>query len=185
MDGYINIKEIDNKPKIKTQKIDKVLSFNYTNTIKRIYKFKGDLCYIHGKATKGRNNKVKSGLILGFDDHYVNDADTIPELIPFEKYYQRIVNRVDNTYLDWIEQLKSEVKNTVFIYGHSLGQSDGDVLKEFLLAENTETCIYYTNEIDRAEKIKNLAIILGPKDLIKMTSSRKPKIIFIQIGNKC
>ena len=122
--------------------------------------------------------------MLGFDDHYKKDSDVITELIPFEKYYQRIIKRNDSVYFDWLDKFRNEEDLTIHIYGHSCAQSDGDVLKKFLQIENSKVIIYYIDERDRAEKVKNLAVVLEPDELIKLTSGSDPHIRFYMVDNE-
>lgn len=177
MDGYVNSINVSLIPYISSKRIDKVLSFNYTVTYTENYNASVDCCYIHGRADANRYAQ-NCNLVLGYDDHYIDGVKAIHELIPFEKYYQRIVNRNDNQYFDWLEEIKKESENNIFIYGHSLGQTDGDVLKAFILSDNVHVKIFYYNETDRAEKIKNLAVVLGPDNLIKLTGGSNPVIEF-------
>lgn len=44
--------------------------------------------------------------------------------------------------------------------------------------------MYCRDEFDRAEKIKNLAVILGPDKLIQLTGGINPLIDFIEIKEK-
>lgn len=178
MHGYVATIEVSKVKVLQNTQIDKVLSFNYTDTYTSIYDMEMECCYIHGEANK--NKKVPCNMVLGFDDHYMDGVTVVPELVPFEKYCQRIVNRTDNQYYGWLEKMKSE-DNTVYVYGHSLGAADGDVLKQFILSPNTRTVVYYLDDFDRAEKIKNLAIILGPNNLIQLTGGIKPIIVFKEI----
>lgn len=177
MDGYINRKEIKLIPYIKKKNINKVLSFNYTDIYSEKYDATIDCCYIHGRADV-RKERKKCDLVLGFDDHYVKEAKVIPELIPFEKYYQRIVNETDNQYFEWLKEMNSSDNNSIVVFGHSFGQADGDILRDFFMHEKAKVTIFYYNEFDRAEKIKNLAVILGPDNLIKSTGGSEPKIVF-------
>lgn len=180
MDAYIN--KMDKEPQLpfSSHKFDYLLSFNYTNTYTETYGIPEEWCYIHGRADLA---KKQANMILGFDDHYVPLAQVVPEAIPFEKYYQRIVKRTDNNYLSWIETGNDDADETmhVTIYGHSLAPSDGDVIKAFVSAKNASTEIYYLDEEDRADKVKNLAIILGPNELIKLAGGTKPRITFVKI----
>lgn len=178
MHGYVNTIEVQKIYFFQRTYVDKVLSFNYTDIYTAIYDSTKDCCYIHGKANKDTN--VPCNMVLGFDDHYMDGITVVPELVPFEKYCQRIVNRTDNQYFEWLEKMKTE-ENIVYIYGHSLGPADGDVLKQFILSANTKTIVYYRNDFDRAEKIKNLAIILGPNKLIQLTGGIAPNIEFKEI----
>lgn len=72
----------------------------------------------------------------------------------------------------------------LFIFGHSLAPSDGDVLIKFITNEYIKTTVFYLNDEDRAEKIKNLAIILGQSELVRIAGGPKPRIRFIQYDSK-
>lgn len=166
-------------------KANKLLSFNYTSTYQDVYNKSIKTDYIHGKAKMEHSGEV-CNLVLGFDDHYFETVDIIPELIPFEKYYQRIVNRNSNNYFEWIDAKDKngnpEAKEIHF-YGHSFSPADGDIIKLLIQAENTKTIIYYRHdyESDRASIIKNLALILTPNDLIKRAGGNNPTIEFIPV----
>lgn len=110
------------------------------NPIVILYDLTKECCYIHEEANKDK--KISCNMVLGFDDHYMDGVTVVPELVPFEKYCQRIVNRTDNQYFEWLEKMQSEEENTIHIYGHSLGPADGDVLKQFIHASNTKTIVY-------------------------------------------
>lgn len=181
LEGYVSHYEpVKRVKQIEQLKIDKLLSFNYTSTYSEYYKIDGvDINYIHGKAypITGICN-----MVLGFDDHYLDESITVSELIPFEKYYQRIVKRTDSDYLKWIDEAKKDKELNSFFYGHSMSPADGDTIKKFILAtESAHTTIFYLDERDRAEKVRNLAIILGPDELIRRTSGNTATIEFIQI----
>lgn len=178
MSGYVEKIEIERLDLFRKLLIDKVLSFNYTNTYVAIYDMQMECCYIHGEADADKSKPCN--MVLGYDDHYMNGASVVPELVPFEKYCQRIVNRTDSQYFEWLDGMEQD-KNMIYIYGHSLAPADGDVLGKFILAPNTKTKIYYIDELDRAEKIRNLAIILGPDKLIKLTGGVNPSITFEEI----
>ncbi len=74
-------------------KANKLISFNYTATYQNIYNKAIPTDYIHGRARLNHKKGETCNLVLGFDDHYFDSANTVQELIPFEKYYQRIVYR--------------------------------------------------------------------------------------------
>lgn len=161
---------------------NKVLSFNYTRTYENTYNklSQGNLCYIHGVA-QPHDETVDANIVLGFDKSYNDEDKSYSDLIPFEKYYQRIVNHCDNSYYSWFDSIKYDKKEVeLFIFGHSLAPSDGDVLMKFITNEYIKTTVFYLNEKDRAEKIKNLAIILGQSELVKLAGGLKPRIRFIQ-----
>lgn len=180
MDEYVSRIDVQMKTMISGIRCEKVLSFNYTRTYAEYYDSTVDFCFIHGKAAVASHSD-KCDLVLGFDDHYIDDIKIEPELIPFEKYYQRIINQNDQQYFDWIDEMEKSSRNIVHIYGHSLAPSDGDVLRKFLLCKNTVTSIYCYDEVDRADKIRNLAVVLGPDNLIKLTSKQSASINFVMM----
>ncbi|MBE5897132.1 MAG: hypothetical protein E7281_05145 [Lachnospiraceae bacterium] len=175
LDGYINTCEIEQNQYLRNKTFDHVLSFNYTCTYTEHYNANVDCCYIHGKADLRYDY---TNMVLGFDERSFGDDKLIPDLIPFEKFYQRVVNRTDNQYLDWIDEMEYTGTHNIYIFGHSLGVTDGDVLSKFLTADNSKVHIYYYNEQDRAEKIKNMALIIGADNVIKLTGGKDPKIVF-------
>ncbi|MBE5857974.1 MAG: hypothetical protein E7296_10480 [Lachnospiraceae bacterium] len=189
MDAYINQLETPMINMLSNKEYDKLLSFNYTSTYVNnseiLYRVNPaeDICYIHGKADVDRQDD-KRKMVLGFDDHYMKDATTILEKVPFEKYYQRIVNKTDNNYMKWFDEIKQQaeagITSSVTLFGHSLTPSDGDILKEFIINENVQTEIYYLDDDDRARKVQNLAYILGPDKLIEL-SGPEPRIRWLKI----
>ncbi len=140
---------------------------------KDLYDRDVNCCYIHGQAF---NNTMPDNIILGFDDGYKNDSDVVPEFTCFEKYYQRIVRCTDTRYIWWLKQMDKE-SNNVYVYGHSLSHSDGDILRHFFETNDTRIIIYYFNEEDRNKKISNLALILGCEKLIELVGEIDPRII--------
>lgn len=179
MGAYVSKMNVSGKEMFLYHPYDYIVSFNYTNTFEKIYGSYVKTCYIHGYA-KDYNNKTNN-MVLGFDDHYIKNIDMIAEFIPFEKYYQRIVNKNDSSYFEWIEKCKNRCDVNIHIYGHSCAPSDGDILRKFLLIENAKKIIYCVDEIDRADKIRNLAIVLEPDNLIKITSGENPELSFEMI----
>ena len=102
------------------------------------------------------------------------------EMIPFEKYYLRVLKETDDRYLEWIKYAnnKENPLTEVTIYGHSLSPFDGDVLREFITADNAVTTVYCRDEVDRREKIKNLAAILGRERFIELASGYQRRVRF-------
>lgn len=61
-------------------------------------------------------------------------------------------------------------KYELYILGHSLDVTDGDIIRRFLCCNNITTTIYYLdNGIDLKEKISNLIRIIGQDELISRT----------------
>ena len=164
---------------------DKLLSFNYTETFSILYGGILDYDYIHGIANM--NHRIEDcNLVLGFDDHYLNN-NAVLELVPFEKYYQRIINGTGAKYTEWLREKDEHgqiIEREVFFYGHSMSPADGDILKAIIKSPNTKCHILYRkghNE-DRAEMVKNLAVVLGPEELIKRTGNGTATIFFMEVA---
>ena len=81
---------------VSSLKIDRVLSFNYTDTYERLYGIPDSNIqydYIHGKAKKGLN-AYTCNLVLGIDEYLdLEDRDIRNDYIEFKKFYQRIFKR--------------------------------------------------------------------------------------------
>lgn len=178
--SYVEKKDIKQNKMFLTKDINRCLSFNYTSTYASKYPaydvYDFECCYIHGETSK--NN-----IVLGFDDHYLVSEQTYIKTVPFEKYYQRIVKRTDNKYIKWLDDINNKKIDTeLIVFGHSLTPADGDVLEKFLSSPYIKTFIYYLNEDDLAEKVANLAIVLGPDRLIEFAGGIDPIINFKPIS---
>lgn len=178
--SYVENKDIIQNKMFLTKDINKCLSFNYTSTYASKYPAYDvddfECCYIHGETSK--NN-----IVLGFDDHYLVSEQTYIKTVPFEKYYQRIIKRTDNKYIKWLDDINNKKINTeLVVYGHSLTPADGDVLEKFLSSPYVKTFIYYLDEDDLAEKVANLAVVLGPDRLIEFAGGLDPIINFKPIS---
>lgn len=160
---------------------DYILSFNYTSTFERHYKSKmakgAELCYLHGKAK--RSSTIETcNLVLGIDEYLTGEEkNTQSYYLPFKKFYQRIIKGTENNYSKWLDEIHNSSEDVfeLHIFGHSLDETDKDILKKFILNDNVHTKIYYyrKHENDKADfgnKIKNLINIMGPDELIRRTS---------------
>ena len=144
MDLYVGRAKVKKLPLFSKYKFDKLLSFNYTSTYEKNYIYDIEACYIHGQPGE---NVTDNNMVLGFDDHYISSNKVVAETIPFEKYYQRIILRTDNNYLYWLDQMKQESENMIYIFGHSLAPADGDILRQFILQDNVIRDIYEIKKI--------------------------------------
>lgn len=190
--NYVGEKEIKFRlPDIEEKSFDCVLSFNYTDTFEKIYdsedsKIKYD--YIHGKVNINSDIE-KCNLILGIDE-YLEDSEEQQkdnEYIQFKKFYQRIYKKTGCKYTDWIEEaglfisgnnISSLEHNNVYILGHSMDVTDGDILSALIKMENTKTTVFYHNKEALGRLICNLVKIIGEKEVIKRTSGKNASIVF-------
>lgn len=85
--------------------IDAVLSFNYTDTYRKVYNRKINCDFIHGQAVEGKENNM----VLGIDE-YLNkeNKNTDLDFIYFKKYFQRLYKKTSFEYKTWIENMKTE-----------------------------------------------------------------------------
>lgn len=179
--------------------IDFVLSFNYTHTFQKIYECRETKYhYIHGET---KDYEISKNLVLGINE-YLRDKDKKSNYIYFKKYFQRIYKKTGNDYKRWLAAPEYEVdmginellsrstgnnfinKFNIHIFGHSLDVTDGDIIKELLLHENTHTTIYYHDEKAYRDQINNLVEILGQDVLIDCVSRFNSSINFVHSDKK-
>lgn len=163
--------------------IDKILSFNYTNTYQKLYDPNVECAHIHGKADI--NNDTKSNnMVLGIDDYLKGEEKfTNTNFIELKKYYQRLIKGTNCDYKKWIDEInqtKSFTKHNVYIFGHSLASTDRDVLLDFIENEKTIITIYYNNSNQYSDQICNLVHLIGPDKLNEWVHQAKPKIKFVK-----
>lgn len=186
----------------------KVLSFNYTNTFQRVYLgavgefIKNNIDYIHGEANF-KNTIESNNMVLGIDEYLSKkrrSQDT--EFIAFKKYYQRIYKGTGCKYKEWVDRIKeswesesedskAEIKKCIskgklksnkihnlYIFGHSLDDTDKDILRDLILNDNVHTTIFYHNKEELGRKIANLVKVIGQDELIRRTGGSTRTIEF-------
>lgn len=177
--------------------IDKLISFNYTNTYKNLYEPNGNKVeydYLHGKAEVDRDIK-KNNMVLGIDEYLKGeDRNNKLELVEFKKYFQRIYKKTGCKHKEWLESASKSQKNqgdnflregiflnNIYIYGHSLDVTDKDILEDLLSLPYTQTTIFYLDKRDYAQKISNMIKIIGQDELTNSVYGKNPKIVFQEI----
>lgn len=186
---------------------NKVLSFNYSDTYRILYAYNQkniDYSYIHGKAENNisffvagaeankeeidswiQKNADLNNMVLGIDEYLEKERRSKEtDFIAFKKYYQRIYKKNGNEYKKWLEQIDENVaagrkeENKLYIFGHSLDETDGDVLREFITHKNIRTVIYYRDKRQLGQQIANLVKILKSDKMIEMVYGNQPSITF-------
>lgn len=71
-----------------------------------------------------------------------------------------------------------EYGSCVYVFGHSLDITDGDVLRQFIDYDNIKVVIFYYNEKDLDDKIENLVKMIGRQKLIRRRGSKHQSIFF-------
>ena len=183
---FVNIIEINKiSREIANLKIDKVLSFNYSNTYDRVYGSRRieapcEYDYIHGKAFSNSTIE-KSRIVLGINEYLPEkEKNTNLQFIRYKKFFQRIHKKTGCKYTDWLETINNkEGFNNLYIFGHSLDGTDGDILRDLILNNKIQTTIFYYNEEAYAQQITNLVNVIGQEELIKRTGGTQ-RIKFIK-----
>lgn len=97
-------------PDIKDMKIDKLISFNYTDSYRKYYD-KQNLCdydFIHGKADVLHTLETNN-LVLGINEYLPENKRNIDvKFIVFKKFYQRILKGTGNRYKNWLDVINQE-----------------------------------------------------------------------------
>lgn len=192
--------------------INKVLSFNYTDTYEKLYTRNPyiEYDYIHGKASI-ENTMDTNNMVLGIDEYLKGDTKNENiEFIEFKKYFQRIHKETGCLYRTWLDKMEkmdsgnikelTSIKinedgtvtsteeyvgyHRLFFYGHSLDVTDKDIIRDLVLADKVQTTIFYMNRADYARKITNLVKIIGQDELIKRTGGKERTIVFVKIANR-
>lgn len=172
-----------------------VLNFNYTNTSGYLLGTSEERThFIHGRIDLDRPFSRINTMVFGIED---KENDVNSDLIPYQKYYQRVVKETGNkfeeffkrTFYDIGDAFGGQLPNSknIIVFGHSVDPLDKEIFQKcFELAENGKY-IYrfvftYFDEPAKRSIIKNLAIILGKEKLVELTGKRN--LVFIKSDDK-
>lgn len=172
-----------------------VLNFNYTNTSGYLFGTSEERThFIHGRIDLDRSFSRINTMVFGIED---KENDVNSDLIPYQKYYQRVVKETGNkfeeffkrTFYDIGDAFGGQLPNSknIIVFGHSVDPLDKEIFQKcFELAENGKY-IYrfvftYFDEFAKRSIIKNLAIILGKEKLVELTGKRN--LVFIKSDDK-
>ena len=166
-----------------------ILNFNYTNTSEYLFgTFDMLTHFIHGRIDLERTFGSINTMVFGIED---KENDVNSDLIPYQKYYQRVVKETGNEfeeffqprYKDSDEEVSILISKNIIIFGHSVDPLDKEIFQKcFELAEKGEYLyrfiFTYYDESAKRSIIKNLAIILGKEKLVELTGKRN--VVFIK-----
>ena len=178
-----------------------VLNFNYTNTSGHLFGTpEENTHFIHGQINLGRPINQINTMIFGVED---KEDDVNSDLIPYQKYYQRVVKETGNQFEIFFNTNyftvkrnipgigtntnKYKVSKNIIIFGHSVDPLDKEIFKKcFALAENGKYdyrfIFTYYDDAAKRSIVKNLAIILGKEKLIELTGTQK--VVFVKSDDK-
>lgn len=94
------------------------------------------------------------------------------------QYIPDKMQRIFNKYvMSAIKSEKCPIHN-LYIFGHSLDSTDGDILRDLILNDNVYTTIFYHNRDSMGQQIANLVKIIGQDELIRRTGGSMKTIEF-------
>lgn len=171
-----------------------VLNFNYTNTSGYLFGTSEEKThFIHGRIDLDRQTNRINTMVFGIED---KENDVNSDLIPYQKYYQRVVKETGNQFEEFFKsniELPDDVPDiriaskNIIVFGHSVDPLDKEIFQKcFELAEKGEYLyrfiFTYFDEPAKRSIIKNLAIILGKEKLVELTGKRN--VVFIKSDDK-
>lgn len=209
--------------------VDHVLSFNYINNFKNDNLNNEDVCFVHGAVdykkeiennisdTMSKEDKDymsiqniinRNKMIVGFDELQDSDENFTPqdyelEFVDYRKYFQRIYKGTESHYVDWLNEYKVRLQNSVrtstnpenwsnlyeqkleaelscstpnhvFIFGHSLDATDNEILKDIFLREHKDTKItIYYHDSNSRKRIISNLIRILTKPILVQKTKGK------------
>lgn len=185
-------------PDIKELKVNSILSFNYTTIPKYVYpSLSGTHQHqIHGFA-KANRILVNNNMVLGVNEYWQGSEKNFrTNFNCYKKFVQRIVKEVGINYKNALDRMIHEYNmakescerrhqkppncNNVYIFGHSLDVTDGDILREVIRTSGVVTTVFYRHKQQQSDQIANLSKVLGQDELLERVFSTSPTIIFKQ-----
>lgn len=182
---YKNFKEdikenfiIKNK-KFLFNSVTKIYSFNYTNSLQKLYNnnfTSYKIEFLHGKSIENWGNILEElEIVLGVDE--IENSLKDDKLFQFTKYFQKLHKNTDYLFLDNVikqfekPMTKDEHNYVFYFWGHSLDISDkdyiNDVFKIIKLRENNKIIVFYHSISAKAELLKNLLAVIQDKNIIE------------------
>ena len=163
-----------------------VISFNYTHTPNKLYNISLEKThFIHGEIDLNRSKSEINTMVFGIEDKG-NDVNF--DLIPYQKYYQRVVKETGNLYEKFFISTKlsewgAAVSKNIIVFGHSVDPLDKEIFEKcFEIAYekkyNYRFIFTYHTESAKRSIIKNLAIILGKDKLVELTGNKN--VVFVK-----
>ncbi|SCW51470.1 Bacteriophage abortive infection AbiH [Streptococcus equinus] len=91
----------------------KVLTFNYTDTANRLFGIpEKNTHFIHGRIDFARDKKSINTMVFGIEDKEDKTENINPDLISYQKFYQRIIKETGSDYRKFFEKPKNSGETT-------------------------------------------------------------------------
>lgn len=165
---------------------DYVMSFNYTDTYKKVYGIKegkSEIFHIHGKCNAG-NPMKENNMVLGIDEYWEGkNKDIHTNFSIFKKFVQRIRKKTGAgiyIILGAIEYLHRtfNYESTVYVFGHSLDKTDKDILSQLLGHKTTAVKVYCKDKGSEGELIAKMIQLIGQDNLVDKVYADPSKLDF-------
>lgn len=163
-----------------------VINFNYTHTFNELFNIPIEKThFIHGEIHLKRLDYEINTMVFGIEDkgNEINNG-----LIPYQKFYQRIVKETGNMYEKFFtDRSKDNIWGSkpflnIVVFGHSVDPLDKEIFRKcFDLLKNSSDYRFiftYYDDPTKRSIIKNLVIILGKDRLVELTGQRK--VVFVK-----
>ncbi|PTU87345.1 hypothetical protein BUZ62_04635 [Staphylococcus pasteuri] len=123
------------------------LSFNYTETLEKVYQIKNeDICYIHGNQYEeiqfGHGDKIGR-----YDEHSQRNIGTENNLSTIDKLLLKDTEDILQNHIDFFNSLNNIEE--VYSYGFSYGDVDDIYIETIIKNLNTEKVTWYFNDYDK------------------------------------
>lgn len=161
----------------------KVLTFNYTDTANKLFNIpEENTHFIHGRIDFARKQKLINTMVFGIEDKEEKTENINPDLISYQKFYQRIIKETGSDYRKIFEKPKHSGETVddmnIIVFGHSVDPLDKEIfINCFDLAQKRggkyKFIFNYYDEKAKREIVKNLTIILGKERMISLTAEQK------------
>ena len=156
--------------------IDEYLPDNRKNKDIEFIAFKKYFQRIH-KETGCKYKEWVDEIKTGYEKYQRRQNDAWAEII--ESFKDGSINQIPYQKQVFCEKIQEECPtHKLYIFGHSLDVTDGDILRDLILNDNVYTTIYYLNKDVMGQQIANLVKVIGQDELIKRTGGSKKTIAF-------
>lgn len=155
------------------EKVESVITFNYTNTFEALYNQESKVYHLHGNV----NNEI----VLGINPDDSDKLETVDtSFVNFKKYFQRTMIDSDAEYIDFFNNIKNSTYfNALYVIGHSLDVTDRDIIEELFRVANKIYILNYDND-EKEKHAKNLINIFGKEEFEEI--KREKGMVFLDIN---